>query len=597
MCGIAGWFGPAESVIDSAIIKDMVDSMRYRGPDSYGLHEFDGGILGHTRLAIVGVRRGEQPMNSEDGQVHACVNGEVYNYRALKKELENVGHEFSLDTDAEVHLHGYEMWGYDIFSRVNGMFAVALYDETKALGILARDRWGIKPLYYVEYDGGILFASEIMPLARAVHELSGPLSVNTRALALYMKLRYIPHPYTAFTTIHSLPPASMLIYKPNQGIKVTRWASSITPRNVDILDNLKASVSARTMGEVPMGVFLSGGLDSTSIAILARDVKQFHAFNIDFGNGEEDSRFAHRVADDFGFPLKTTISTPEDIFMLPELINTAGQPMGDPAIVPTYKLSKLAASMVKYVLTGEGSDEIFGGYDYYFTREKALSLSHMIPSRLRKIAALRSVIMRLPPIPGSRTIKGSFLASDAETVASMMGYFSDEEVHSVLGYSPNLTKHIAGLGVSDSDPLGYQMAVDMAMWLPDDLLTKVDVASMRASLEARVPFLDDSVVSAVLYIPPEKRTGESRRKVALKKALKNTVPDYILSRKKAGFDVPVEAWLKHGSSLVEEAYSALNGHYPAASSLKTMKGLAGHQRKWLLTCLGLWLESAGGLIQ
>ncbi len=524
--------------------------------------------IGMRRLSIIDLENGRQPMTNEDGTVTGVCNGELYNYRELRRELKGKGHRFRTQSDSEVLVHLYEDEGWEGVARLRGMFAFAVWDAPKHMLVLGRDRLGIKPLFYKADSHGVLFGSEIRAVLAAGEALP---AMDRRALLGLLLLQYIPAPDTAFVGIRKLLPGSVLLVT-DRGVDLHRYWShpggsgtdGIQKKTVrveeaaqEVQARLQDAVISHLVSDVPVGAFLSGGLDSSALVALMKQagLGQFHTFSVGFDGSSQVSElpYARLAAEQFGTQHHELVVSPSDVITaLPRLIGHLDEPLADPAVVPTYLLSILTADSVKVVLTGEGADELFGGYRRYGL-DRLAAWSRWVPSTWRaSFAALlgnASANRRL--VQGARALSQDV---PVQRHLAWVGVFMQEELAEVLNDPEDLSLVVQGLeqtfqGYFDAcdngdSALAGMLRADQATWLPDDLLTKVDRMSMAASLEARVPYLDHLLVEFVADLPARMKIRGFVRKAILREAVRNLVPPEILNRPKMGFDLPLAAWMR-----------------------------------------------------
>lgn len=556
MCGIAGFlngdWGP--EALDT-----MRDSLAHRGPDDSGQYYDQSARIGlaHTRLSIIGLSTGHQPLANRDGTVQVIFNGEIYNYKELRRELQAKGHIFRTDSDTEVIPYLYEELGADFVKRLRGMFAIALWDARKKRLLLIRDRFGIKPLYFKETPEGLIFASEIKALL-AVEPASG---IDPQAMRWYLAFRYVPENITMFSGIKKLEPGHFLDTSPRNRQIVRYWTLEPT-HNLDgrteasIAEELRArlseAVELRLMSEVPLGSFLSGGLDSSFIVGLMSKLMNQPVKTFSFGVGSgwhNESKFANLAAERFAtdhYPL-TGDCNDKDTFE--RTVWSLDEPLADAAIIPTYLLSELTRQHVTVVLTGEGADELLGGYDKY----KALSLAAKLKP-FAKIAAVASALCRkMGNLSAHRAAECISLSADLPAAyIALVSVFSEAEkgrlitpeLQESLRHTepPDMVIRRALRGRENLSILDQLMHIDVATWLPNDVLLKADKMSMAHSLEARVPFLDHEFAEFAASIPSTMKLKWMREKHILRLAMKNLVPDEIIKRRKHGFTVSLNPW-------------------------------------------------------
>src|SRR3954449_9623808 len=551
ICGIASAHGPAD--VDR--LAAMSETLVHRGPDSFGEH-VDGPVaLAARRLSIIDLETGDQPIGNEDGSVHVVQNGEIYNYRELRRELERSGHRFRTHGDTEVLLHLYEEHGDAFASRLRGMFAIAIWDARRRRVVLARDRFGIKPLYYRHVDGELAFASELRALPRG--------EIDHDAVAAFLAFNAIPAPLTIFRDTRKLEPGHILVWYDDGHVRVERFARPApvdaadvrTDDDAELVEELRArmrdSVRAHLVSDVPVGVLLSGGVDSALLAALAAEetAEPVRTFSIGF----EERSFneladARRVAERYGTQHRELVLRPDAALLLPALADAFDEPFADSSALPTYLVSQLAASDVKVALSGEGGDELFGGYYTY-----AADLLAARVGGLARIAA--PIVERLP----TSTSRASFDYKAKRFVRA--AHLPPLERHHGWKeiFSPDLRAELTGRQSSfdpvdllraryaeteGADELARLQDVDLGVYLVDDLLVKTDRASMAHSLEARVPYLDTVVTNLALALPTKHKLRGFSKKVLLRKAAAPLLPRQIVQGKKRGFSIPAAAWLR-----------------------------------------------------
>ena len=569
MCGICGKYSfIKQTPVDKDLLHKMCDVMIYRGPDDEGYY-LNGNIgLGMRRLSIIDLETGNQPIHNESKDIWIVYNGETYNCLELRQELEKKGHKFYTRSDTEVIVHCYEEYGDECVSKLRGMFAFAIWDEQKQRLLLARDRLGIKPLFYTVTNGNLLFASEIKSI---LQDREVKREVNFKALHSFLSLNYIPHPDTIYQGIHKLPQGHILVCERGK-IKIRQYwdikfiENKINKREEEYAEELreilKESIRLRLLSDVPLGVLLSGGVDSSTItALMSTLVAQpIKTFSIGF---EEKSfnelEYARMVAKQYGTEHHELIVKPDAAEILFKLAWHFDEPFADSSAIPTYLVSKLAREHVTVALSGEGGDEVFAGYHTY-TAYRAAQLYERIPSLLRK-KIIRPIVHSLPVSTKkvSFDYKAKIFVDGDELSPERRHYwwkliFSEEAKQQL--YSENVN---AGNEFEDSyqifaqhyqstnakDLLNKLLYVDAKVLLANDILVKTDRSSMANSLEARVPILDHKVVEFAASIPPELKLKGFQTKYILKKAMVPLLPKKVLYRKKQGFSIPMTSWLKN----------------------------------------------------
>lgn len=561
MCGICGIASPDGSPPpDPEVVASMNRRLVHRGPDSDGL--FDGGraILAARRLSIIDLAGGSQPIASEDGAVVVVQNGEIYNYRELRRELEGRGHRFATDSDTEVLVHLYEEHGDGFLERLRGMFAVALWDAREQRLLLGRDRFGIKPLYFRLVDGALAFASEL----KAMLELPGfSRRIDPRAMSAYLAFNSIPAPLTIFAEARKLPPGCMLVWR-DGNVTEKRFAragavpgqppenGSAEALEAKLRDTLRDSVRAHLVADVPVGVLLSGGVDSTALAAMAAEEsgEGVKTFSIGFEeSGFDELGRARLVAERYRTDHHELVLRPDAVELLPKLVEAFDEPFGDSSAVPTYLVSQLAAGEVKVALSGEGGDELFGGYYTY--------VADLLAPRLGRLATLASpLIEALPSSNGKASFdyKAKRFARAAHLPAlerhhAWKEIFSPDRRAALLGdlvpdWDPVDVYRERYAETHGAEPLARLQDVDLGIYLVDDLLVKTDRSSMAHSLELRVPFLDQRVAELAFGLPRQLKVRGFAKKRLLRRALAPLLPKEILHGRKQGFSIPLAAWLR-----------------------------------------------------
>ena len=537
----------------------MARTLVHRGPDGDGAFECDAAAFGHRRLSIVDVPGGGQPMSNETGDVTVCFNGEIYNAPDLFRGLVAGGHRLASRCDTEVLVHLYEEHGSDLVHELRGMFAFAVWDASRGRGMLARDRLGIKPLYYRVEANRLLFASELKGL------LSVPTverSLDPVALDAYLAHHYIPAPLTIFKGIRKLRPGHVLVIDERQVAERCYWRPPpFGGRDTDApecsVDELRAlledAVREHLMSDVPLGVFLSGGIDSSVVAALAARAaaEPLRTFCVRFAHETHDEGpFARAVAEHLGTRHEERTVRSDAIGILPELVRHYDEPFGDPSAVPTYYVAQAGARSVKVCLSGDGGDELFGGYERY-ARALAQARFDRVPRALRRAVAGAAIRV----MPEHMTGRGWMQRLGESAPQRYQGEFSgfDAAARRAL-LSPALREEIAPDG-SLFDPhfrdgeggvdlLSRMQGADLATYLPDCILTKVDRASMAHSLEVRVPLLDHRLVEAAATLSARQKIRNGRRKWILKEATRDLLPPGLLERPKRGFGMPLRAWFR-----------------------------------------------------
>ncbi|WP_417343798.1 asparagine synthase (glutamine-hydrolyzing) [Gemmiger formicilis] len=545
MCGIAGFISPARA--DAAALVPMLARIAHRGPDGQGTFVEGPAALGHCRLAIIDLQGGAQPLYSEDKNFVVVFNGEIYNYRELTAELTALGHTFTTRTDTEVLLHGWEQWGRELLPRLRGMFAFALWDRRAQVLFCARDMFGIKPLYYCRCaDGTLLFASEIKAF---LDHPSFEKQLNTAQLPLYLSCQYSPGRDTFFAGVQKLLPGHFLEF--SEGIvRTTRWVQPAflpgdTPPAPDELESvLRQSAEAHKIADVEVAGFLSGGVDSAYLTALARPAR---TYTISYAEPKYDESFpARALARNLGLRNRVRCISPGEFWdAVPAVQYHMDEPMADAAAVALYFLNREAARDVKVVLSGEGADELFGGYNIYRDPFTARWYNRLPPWLRGGLGAAASL---LPPGPGVNFLVRRGLSLE-ERYFGPTALLTEREKRRLLpGYEGDgdpvcLTESIWDM-TEDQDPVTRMQQVDLQLWLAGDILLKADKMSMAHSLELRVPYLDKEVFALAAALPAAAKANARMTKIALRQAAARTLPPAAAARKKLGFPVPVRDWLR-----------------------------------------------------
>lgn len=603
MCGIAGEVR-FDAAIDRERVLAMTAALRHRGPDAESTYFGEDGhvAFGFRRLAIVDLVTGDQPIRNEDGDVISMFNGEIYNHVELRVELSSLGHRFATDhADSEVIPHGYEEWGDGVLDHLRGMFAIALWDGRRSRLLLARDRLGEKPLYYRRVGNGIRFSSELPALVEQGDE------VDAEALALYLTYQYIPAPSTILKSIQKLEPGEVVALDESGVARRRYWtiadaaakATSTTADEVTAL--IEEAVVQRCEADVPIGAFLSGGVDSSvTTALLARSAgRRVHTFSFGFAESRlDETEAAQRVATRLGTDHHVVRADSIDAAAIERAVGSIGEPLADAAAVPTYLLSEVASEWVKVVLTGEGADELFGGYArYLYQHRMRRMLSAPLPIRRLGASGLRRVALfdRRMPARLADLLDSPDGLHPREWRAVMPRWLRGSLMPGLAAprIDPVLVAAAASAG---KDDMAASFATDLATWVPDDLLVKVDRTTMAHGLEARPPFLDHVLVEAVLGLPPRERWTPGRDKPILRDFAGQYLPAETANRRKQTFTTPADAWLRgplHASNA--EATGALLdwGFDPTALHDLQRRSLGGNRDRgqwaWVMYVLGRWL--------
>ena len=614
MCGIAGIIRTTQASVEPEVLRKMSACVAHRGPDSSGEWFAPGVGFAHQRLAIIDLNpTGAQPMTTMDGRYTIIFNGEIYNYRELKKELESHGSLFQSSSDTEVLLHGFSVWGVDFVSRLRGMFAFAIWDTQTSSLFVARDRVGKKPFYYRQLADGFAFASEISALS-----VVGPMKPSMSDVRLFLGLQYVPAPRTGYEEIFQLPIGSYGEWKDGVFVVTTyhTWeASPETKRTTQELDDqirarLDDAVKVRQLAsDVPVGVFLSGGIDSSAIAVLASKhlSAPLQTFTVGFDSVEHDERdIARKTSEMIGSKHHEFVATPEDLLAFAdELITHYGLPYADSSALPTWLLARETSKHVKVVLTGDGGDEAFGGYRRYVAYQRAKNFSY-IPGAVM-ILRLLGKIRNDARYDRMATVVKMFQKDSSRAYGEMFtgSYFQTAELQELCEpeFFERTRSHDAVQFIADQmhgkSSLDDAMLFDLSSYVPDDLNVKMDRASMRWGLEARAPFLDQELLAFIRTIPEEEKVSKGKTKVALRRAMKGIVPEHVLSLEKKGFQIPLAEWFRGPlASVFEERCMSSGTSLSGICRPETVKkifeenkqGKDHGNRLWMLYALATWLE-------
>jgi len=556
MCGITGIVGDGWDERE-LLVRNMARTLRHRGPDDEGIETLGHASLGARRLAILDLVGGHQPLSNEDGSIIAIQNGEIYNFEELRDDLRRRGHTFTTTTDTEVVPHAYEEFGEEFVTHLRGMFALAVWDDRRSKLILARDRVGKKPLNYMLGRSSLAFASEI----QALLTLSSDRAVDDEAIREYLTFGYVRAPRTAFRQIRKVQPGHVLTFESGEVRERAYWHPRFVPKRqiseAEALERLEAelldAVRLRLISDVPLGAFLSGGLDSsTVVAMMARVASgPVRTFSIGFGAKDYDElRYARMVAEAFGTDHSEYVVAPEAAEVLPMLVRHVGEPFADSSIVPTFYVAKIAREKVTVALNGDGGDELFAGYE----RHRGMQLAHAlerVPPVLRRMAAgsagaLPSVGRWPRTARRARLFAMTLPLSARDRYQRWMGYLTDPEMYGErVAAGPVDYAWDQALANSGAEgPVDRLLAIDLLNYLPGDLLVKVDIASMASSLEARSPFLDHRLIEFVATLPESMKLHGRDSKYLLRRLMMGVLPEPILTRPKMGFGVPVGDWMR-----------------------------------------------------
>ncbi len=546
MCGICGIIRKGDN---KDIIKKMNDRIMHRGPDGEGYY-IDGDVaFGHRRLSIIDLSTGDQPIYNEDGSVVTVYNGEIYNYLELRSELESLGHEFKTKSDTEVLVHGYEEWHTDLPKHLRGMFAFAIYDKNRNEIFLARDNFGIKPLYYAKMNDSFMFASEIKSFLDVPDFKK---EFNEEILETYLEFSFVPTNETFFKGVYRLDAGCSLLYK-DEDIKINKYfkldfkedTMSFTDAVKNISDVMEDSVKRHLIADVEVGSFLSSGIDSSYIVSLAKPDK---TYTVGYENKKYDEiNYAKDLANKLGIKNESKIIKKDEYLdAIPKIMYHLDEPTSDPAAISLYFVAKLASRDLKVVLSGEGADEFFGGYNYY-REEVDYKFYNKIPFCIRHV--IGKVAGLFPEVRGF-----NFLVRRGEKLEnSYIGVnrnFSEKMARKVLRKNYELkaidvTKDVYN-EFKDYSNIDKMQAIDINFWLMKDILLKADRMTMASSIEGRVPFIDKEVFSVASKLPFDYKVTKENTKVALREAARKVIPTDAYKKKKLGFPVPIREWIKDG---------------------------------------------------
>lgn len=572
MCGLAGLFSPrsdAPRTFDRALLTRMTDAIAHRGPDESGVHLERHVALGHRRLSIIDIATGQQPLFNEDGSVAVVFNGEIYNFQELVPELQAAGHVFHTNSDTEVIVHAWEQWGETCVERFRGMFAFALWDRNRRTLFLARDRMGVKPLYYTWLaDGSFAFGSELKCLTL----LPGfDASIDPFAVEDYFAYGYIPDPRTIYRNTFKLPPACTLTYRVGAQRPSPRsyWDVSFEADGrigledacAELRDRLAEAVRIRMVSEVPLGAFLSGGVDSSAVvatmAGLGTDAVRTCSISFDIASHDE-SGYAAMVAARYRTDHHVEQVRSDDFDLIERLVDLYDEPYADSSALPTYRVCELARKRVTVALSGDGGDETFGGYRRYRLHVMEEKLRSALPLGLRRLmfGPLGQLYPKLDWMPRVFRGKTTFQALARDSIDAYFHTVSllrDDERHAL--YSDDFKRSLGGYNAIDvlrrhaltaptEQPLSLVQYLDYKTYLPGDINTKVDRASMAHSLEVREPLMDHPLVEWAARLPESLKLAGSEGKLVLKKAFEPMLPNEVLYRQKMGFAVPLAKWFR-----------------------------------------------------
>src|SRR3954452_17812620 len=621
MCGIAGFadrdrgdgFAPARSEADFGLVHRMCEVIRHRGPDDEGIHVEPGVGLGMRRLSIIDLSTGQQPIHNEDRSIWLVFNGEIYNYRELRTELEAAGHAFYTSSDTEVIVHAYEQWGEGAFARLRGMFGIGLWDRPRRTLLLVRDRSGIKPLHYTERNGRLYFGSEIKSLlaAGAVDR-----EIDLEALDHYLSFLYVPRDGSIFRNVRKLPPGHLLRWRDGRAQLSKYWeVDAREPFNgsdgeaaAALRGILADTVRSHMISDVPLGAFLSGGVDSSVVVGLMAEAsaKPVQTFSIGFDEPQFDElEHARTVARHFGTEHHEFVVRPDGLSILDRLIEHFDEPFADSSAIPTWYVSEIARRHVTVVLSGDGGDELFGGYDRYLPHPRVTQFDRMSVPGARRLAGAAWPV--LPHGFRGKNFLRHVARDDNGRYLDSIAFFQEDEKAAL--YSPEVRRSLGSWSAERSIASRFErfaglshhsrmMRFDFETYLPDDVLTKVDRMSMAHSIESRVPLLDNRVIEFAATLPAHFKIANGRRKHILKESVRSLLPPGIADRRKQGFGVPLGVWFRGGltdvfSDVLKSSRTRQRGYFePAFVDRLVDEHLGGRRgrplRLWQLLVFELW---------
>lgn len=560
MCGICGVAGTG----DAQLIESMTSVITHRGPDDHGYFVDDSISLGNRRLSIIDIEGGHQPVHNEDESVWVTYNGEIYNYKELRDQLRNAGHRFYTGTDTEVIVHAYEEWGTECVEKFKGMFAFALWDDTTERLFIARDRFGKKPLYYAAVGENFYFGSEI----KCILQSDIDRAVNAQAKNAYFGYRYVPGPATMFEGIYKLQPGNYLVYEDGEAEISSYWEFEINPTfngsvseaADQLLDRLRKTMKQWVRSDVPIGVYLSGGLDSSSVVALLSEIadEPVQTFTVSFNEERfDEASTAQRVSEYYNTDHTEFLVEPDATEILPEIVHHFDEPLADPAAIPTYLLSQKAREHVKVVLTGEGADELFGGYEHYGIMQKGQRYVSPLPGPIR-----RTIPRAIEKIPGQvldtvfpyasglgeEGIRrfGQYLRNidkPERAYLDIISIFDEEERGTLLNQSDPLEEDLTEY-FEERNLVDGLLTTETKQPLPDNLLMKVDKTTMTAPIEARTPLLSEYVANLMQQMPSTYKLRGGTDKYLLRQAMDDLLPKEISTREKQRFFVPIHNWIR-----------------------------------------------------
>lgn len=608
MCGICGFTG---QIVDrDKVIKNMTDVITHRGPDSSGFYTDSRISMGFRRLSIIDLDAGHQPIYNEDKSLVLTFNGEIYNYRELRDQLIECGHEFYTNSDSEVLVHGFEQWHEDLLMKLRGMFGFAIYNVKDGSVFIARDFFGIKPMHYTLVDGEIIYGSEIKSI---LEHPKYEKRFNYRALDTYLSFQYAVPPETFFEDVYCLLPGHFLWYKNGEITTERYFEAKFRPdenlSEEDAVNKIESafenSVNAHKIADVEVGCFLSSGVDSSYVSTYFADQKTF-TVGFDFGEKYNEISWAQRLSEKIGVDHYTKLITSEEFWgAVPKVQYHMDQPLADPSCIALYFVSKLASEHVKVVLSGEGADELFGGYQVYRSPMNQRIYHAVCPYPLRKL--LRKIALRLPDIKGRDYLIRACDPLEEDFIGNAFLYNYEQKYEllkdpSIATRPQDLTKRFYNRA-RKYDKVTKMQYIDINLWLVGDILLKADRMSMANSLELRVPFLDKEVWKVASTIPSKLRVNRKNTKYALRQAALRHLPEETAQKEKLGFPVPTRVWLRD-----EKFYNIVKEEFKSPTAQKFFnidvimdwlddhyEGLADTSRKvWAIYVFLIWYKQYFG---
>jgi asparagine synthase (glutamine-hydrolysing) len=620
MCGIAGQVRQNGRPVDRELVARMCAALEHRGPDSRGIHHEGRAGLGIQRLRVIDLETGDQPVYNEDRSVVVVLNGEIYNYRELRRELLSRGHRFATQGDTEAIVHLYEEHGADCVRHLHGMFAFALWDRRRQLLLLARDRVGKKPLVYSHRDGVLTFASELGALLR---DGEIPREVDHAALDGYLSLGYVPSPLTAVRGVHKLPAAHTLVLHAGRLTLRRYWALDYdrklegvgVPELCErIRGELRAATRRRLVSDVPLGAFLSGGIDSSAVvaAMAHESAAPVRTFSIGFDEqGFDELPHARRIAERYGTIHEEFVVRADAVDVVPRLVRHHGEPFADPSAIPSFYLAELTRRHVTVALNGDGGDESFGGYTRYVANALAGRLDRLPPPLRRGLAAVGERLPAGGDVSSlhnrARRLAGTLALDAPARYARYVSWFDAGQRASL--YTSAFADAVGAVSAGDAVAAAWEAAsgvavvdrmleVDVSTYLVGDLIAKIDIATMAHGLEARSPFLDHELMQLAASIPAGLKVRGSEKKWILREALREWLPGDILDRPKQGFSVPLSRWLRRdlrgwAEDLLLDPSTLDRGYFEPRAVRRLLDAHAAGadgeaKRIWALAMLELW---------